>query len=225
VTKFTVFIFETIQTKFPTQISQHQIEILGKDMSLEELFIFLRRVLIFQYYVFGNIEPLNGNIFIWKDELRFENLCQRFHISIIGEVQLSKFPIIDLPTSFFDLLRPPYSYPLVDQSKTRFICLLDGIFVKETNSDPQNIPLITDYVRSSFLQYTFPIPFLFITGKYITWVAFYASNGPVCYSPPFYVDEFGIPDVGFKRGKPIRISNEELSKFINRILASNYESN
>jgi hypothetical protein len=225
VTKFTLFIFETLQTKFPSNIIQQQIENLRKDMSLEELFIFLRRVLIFQYYVFGNTEPLSGNTFVWKDELIFENLCQRFHISIIGQIQLSKFTFVNLPTSFFDLMKSPYNYPLVDQSQNRLICLFDGVFVKETNEDTLNIPLITNHIRSNFSQLTFPIPFLFATGQNVTWVAFYNSNGPVCYSPPFYVDELGIPDVGFKRGKSIKIFNEELENVINRILTSNYKSN
>jgi hypothetical protein len=193
-------------------------------MSLDELFIFLRRVLIFQYYVFGNIQSSTGNIFRWEDELNFENLCQRFHISFPGEIKLSKFPIINLPSSFFDLIKPPYNYSLIDQSQTRFICLLDGAFVKETNEDTLDIPLMTDHVQSFFSQCTFPIPFLFVTGRYVTWVAFYNSNGPVCYSPPFYVDELGIPDVGFRRGKSIKISNEELNKLINRMLTSNYKS-
>jgi hypothetical protein len=224
-TKFTLFIFETLQTKFSSTFIQQQIGNLTKEMNLKELFIFLRRVLIFQYYVFGNIQPLKGNNFIWKDELRLENLCQRFHISFPEEIHLPKFPIFDIPISFFDLIKPPYNYPLVDQSKTRFICLLDGIFVKETSDDNLNIPLITDHIHSFYSQLSFPVPFLFVAGKYLSYVAFYNSNGPVTYSPPFYVDELGIPDVRFIRGKSLKISNEELSKLIDRILTSNYKLN
>jgi hypothetical protein len=85
--------------------------------------------------------------------------------------------------------------------------------------------LIKDHIRTSFSLCTFPIPFLFAIGGYITWVAFYNSKGVVFYSPPFYVDELGIPDVGFRRGTPIILSKDELSKLINRILTSNYKSN
>jgi hypothetical protein len=220
---FTNFIILTLQTNTPLELIPQQVQLIGNNLQKEDLFIFLRRALFFQYFVLGDTKPLNRNVFDWKEELKFETLCQRYNFNFTGDVFLRKFPFINLPNSFLDFARPTFLFPLHFQNEARFICLIDGGFVKISHFDPINFPIISDYIHSKFSFYTFPIPFLKLSGEKVTEIFFINFVGQTFSHQSVYLDEFGIPDEGFKRNKFLTLSETKIQQLIEDMLALNIE--
>jgi hypothetical protein len=72
-TLFAEFIFQKIINS--SQNIQYFVQQYGKELSTQELFTFLRRVLFFEYFVCNNVHPLSCPFFDWNNELTFESLC------------------------------------------------------------------------------------------------------------------------------------------------------
>jgi hypothetical protein len=126
--------------------------------------------------------------------------------------------MISLPNRFLDFARSPYYFPLFFQDQARYICLLDGTFVKESDEDKIDFPSIFLFIQKNYSFCSFPIPFLVLSGKNVTKTAFFDSRGYRIFEDPIYTDKLGIPDLGFQRGKFVEISRTIQSKLIERIL-------
>jgi hypothetical protein len=214
---FIQFIFNTLQTQNPLSIIQEQVHSLGKELNEENLFIFLRRVLFFQAFVLSKSED-----FDWQNELTFESLCKRYNFNISVSRPLPAFPMISLPNRFLDFARSPYNVPLFFQDQARYICLLDGTFVKESDEDKIDFPSIFQFLQKNYSFCSFPIPFLVLSGKNVTKTAFFDTHGHRIFEDPIYTDKLGIPDLEFQRGKFVEISRTRLSKLIERFLVQKF---
>lgn len=136
---------------------------------------------------------------------------------------LSKFPITPLPKSFLDFSRPPFNFPIQFQYTSRFIFLIDGAFVKFSASDSYSCSIISDYIQTHFSNYSFPIPFLKLSGENVTEITFFNLTGQRCSYKSIYIDEFGISDEGFKRHKYLTLSEEKIQQLVEDLLTYKIE--
>lgn len=222
-TPFGKFIYQILNQPNDSQNIQNFVSSCGKQLSNEKLHPFLRRVLFFQYFVLNNIQPLNSSVFEWVNELSFETLCQRFHIQFPGDFNLPGFPIISLPTNIVDFYLPPFQLNISDQEYQRFVCLLDGCFVKSNENDSINIPFIFSFIENIYSNYNFPIPFLVLSGSYFSKILFYNQTNFICEYESFYLDNIGIPDVGLHRRRFLKFSPQKFESFIEFMLNHNWE--
>jgi hypothetical protein len=59
-----------------------------------------------------------------------------------------------------------------------------------------------------------------LSGQALSKIEFYDLEQIFCDYEPIYVDNLGIPDIFFSRGKNITLSSEKLEKLIDFILSS-----
>jgi hypothetical protein len=93
--------------------------------------------------------------------------------------------------------------------------------VKCEFNDPGQFPNIFLHILHKYSNCSFPIPFLVLSGRSLSQIEFYDSQKLLCRYDPIYVDNLGIPDIFFSRGKNITLSSERLEKCIDFILSSN----
>jgi hypothetical protein len=206
---FSKFIILTLETIQPLQNIREIVISLSHELKIDNLLIFLRRVILFQYFVFEESFDL-------EQSLITSSLSQQFGLEL-NEIYLKPFPFIQLPNYILDFARSPFNFPISDQNYRRFVCLIDGTYVKSSSNDPDKIPNITDFIQSKF-NIPFDIPFLQLSGDKASAIAFMNSN-TLKYSKNFiYVDEFGLSDIGFRRNKYLRISQLKVQNLIHDIL-------
>ena len=92
----------------------------------EKLIIFLRRVLLFGYFML-DLRIGSDDVVDWDQVLSPDSLLERFEIdSEVSYDRPSVFSPLQLPDDWVDLCMPPYSWDIADRSKCRSICLVTG---------------------------------------------------------------------------------------------------
>jgi hypothetical protein len=80
-----------------------------------------------------------------------------------------------------------------------------------------SVPIITSYIQQKYTNFNFPIPFLTLSGPKISQIVFYKKRECSSYAT-VYLDNIGIPDIGFKRGTFVTLNDAEVEKLIEFIL-------
>jgi hypothetical protein len=190
--------------------------IAGKMMSDERKLVFLRKAAILEFIVQGDFK--GGNL-----ELSQEILAEKFGVQIHSGVKLREFRLggfptpecpagTELPGSFFGFGRRPY---LVDfsVSENLAICLITGDILTNLN----------DAIRSATAEeggrLTFR-PVLILRGDRAseTFIYSFAWRTRVEFGP-IYLDGFGDPDLGFRHGSMLRLSEAAVAREVDRLLS------
>jgi hypothetical protein len=215
---FSYFVYDSLKSNDLFCDFERRVHQVGDSLDSSNLFVFLRRVIFFQHFVFNNAFPQANTVIDWDSELSFESLCSRFKFTFPGKIQISSFPLIPLPKNFIDFMHPPYQFPLAVQTAPRMICLLDGVFVRNSESDNCTYPLIHDHLKQHYSSCTFPVPFLILSGVDSTKILFVNQFRVRQLNNPIYLDYFGIPNCGFLRRSNLILSSERVESLIHFIL-------
>lgn len=127
----------------------------------DNLFIFLRRCLIFEHFALHN--KVGEGFIEWDEVLSFNSLLKHYEM---GEsnllIDISPIHFIDLPHSIYAFLKPPHSINVLDINAGLAICLITGQVVCLPQSNTRQYPTIKQHLDTNF-QSTFSV-FMCITG-------------------------------------------------------------
>jgi hypothetical protein len=178
-------------------------------------FVFLRRSLILEFCLTG--EPQNSRD--WDISLSWEALVEHFGITHgTRPGNLPKFSFCKLPEDFLTFARPPYS---VDFTKTRELCisLLTGEVIDmsskaEAESGVVGLAKFQERFGHSYA------PMLWVNRRNANSTFYWSMEWRKVYpAKPFYVDRFGDPDIGFRRGGLLKFSHDCMEREVDGFLS------
>jgi hypothetical protein len=176
--------------------------------------VYLRRVVLFGYFMLGFSPTPNEALVDWDDLLSNARLCKLFRRKNEQWI-IPRFGPIPLADEWVELMHAPYSMDILDMSYPRYICLVQGALVKihhrhGGNRDERDLVDLVTYAEYSWKRT--PTLLMSFSGGDATSVRMASLQfNQYVYPDVFYVDKFGSPDIGFDRGQYLTLDREKLT--------------
>lgn len=211
----------------------------------KEIFLFLRRAYLAAHFLFCDENELkNGqNKFIdWDDLLSVTNLSDEFHVSLNNlndDFEFKPIVFAKLPKEFLRFALEPFNFPIVKTESFSVYNILDynnlindfDDFESSDSNSTRNEEEKLSREMTSFDHFNpgllmkfrnkfYPTVSLLI-GKDASSVLIFDGEKAASLRP-FYVDNFGCPDIGFRRNKPLFLNEEKYGRVMDLILSGDF---
>lgn len=174
---------------------------------------YLRRCFLIEKFYIAEKNEIDESFIDWDFSLNYKNLYSHFyHKKLTNEKtdELKVFRGIKLPKYFLEFIYPPYnvSFLSITDGSELYLCLLTGEIFKgqyrynAVSKSPFNINITLN-----------------LHGTEISSIIFSSGSMISRKIRSIYVDENGIEDVGFRRGKNLTLSQERYNKLIDAYLS------
>ena len=209
--------------------------------------LFLRRVCLADHFLLINENNQKNHddeskLIDWDEILSLQNLSQKFDVKFKSDKEFEFKPFIfsKMPKEFLRFAQEPYNFP-VDQTQKDFTFnvlnynfLIQNYNEFETENDESKTIEYSNeltsyhdkntkvflYKNISVLNY--PTVFLFIGSQASNVCVIYGKR--IKYLRPFYMDEYGCADIGFKRRLPLFLNEERYDRVMDQILSGDFSN-
>jgi hypothetical protein len=178
-------------------------------------FYFLRRCAILEYCLACDFAGSHD----WDALLGWEALCSHFEIHVEGAPgALRPYTFCGLPATFLDFFKPPRSLSRNLDGQVLF-SLTTGDFISTAASQQPRVIDMND-LRLKFHETYCPV--ILVVGNHANtalYLSFEWNKQFANASSPIYVDRFGDPDIGFRRGEVLKLSGDAVEREVDRLLS------
>lgn len=202
----------------------------------KELWMFLRRVYLSNYFLLGNSSESPN----WSEILSFKSLYQKYNINsdyLNDEtIKIKPFKITSLPKEFLHFAKGPYNFPIDDTSRQMYYNVLDYNSLIENYDDleetenedniekremieKQKLIVFSNEIEGNFELYrkNYPVVSIPLTHNSSQFQMF---HGSFTFTKPFvYLDENNCTDCNFERKSPLFLKQDILDIIINHLLS------
>ncbi|EAY11383.1 Zinc finger in N-recognin family protein [Trichomonas vaginalis G3] len=180
----------------------------------EEIYPFMRRAAILQALIFS----LNKDQFFeWDEYLEYENLCQKFCIEPVKDVDISVIPfkLINLPQCPVELYRPPFDEDTMPYESEVYYCLLDKHLLIRQNDQLQQT-LNTRYKGAV-------IPVIQLTNEKALSIKYVSIElNKFFEGPRAYYSLLGQPVIGLESSDILSLSQDKVTEIEDDLLSGNF---
>lgn len=142
-----------------------------------------------------------------------------------------------LPKDFLEFAEKPFDFPIEKTSILSVYNILDyNYLIKKfddfASDDEMNHKNEDDDLKSKLEMFNNPNIFTKYASKNYPTVLLLVGNDAsgvivvdkinVILLKPFYVDKFGCPDIGFRRGRPLTLNEEKYGRTMDMILSGDF---
>ena len=219
----------------------------------KEIFLFLRRVCLTDYFLLDNDVRINNDdsnyynsnasfkeYVEWDEVLSLQNLSTKYEFNfsyLNDEFEFKPFIFSKLPKEFLHFASEPYNFPVELTSNFVIYNLIDYNYLIDNYDDINDDEDVDEkkekcyMIEEANLQISLALNFaikhypsaLLFIGKFASRILIINSNYTTSLRP-FYFDKFGFPDFGFVRGQPLYLNNERYERFVDEILSGNFSN-
>ena len=207
----------------------------------KEFCLFLRRVCLADHFLLLN-ENDESKLIDWDEILSLQNLSQKYEIEFKNsdEFEFKPFIFSKMPKEFLRFAQEPYNFPVEQTHKNFLFNVLNYNFLIQnyddldidnnesksidysnelTSFENKNLKLFL-YKKISTLNY--PSVLLSIGSNASN--VFVIDGKRIKYLRPFYMDEYGCTDIGFRRSQPLFLNEERFDRVMDQILSGDFSN-
>jgi hypothetical protein len=178
-------------------------------------YIFLRRCAILEECLSDSFHTGQD----WESFMSWEALCDHFKVSVTDQPNLlPPFTFCELPDQFLGFFTPPRSISRKETDKS-LLSLLTGDIVVMSRPPRSGELSLQGLMKKICGTYT---PLLVLSGEHSNATMYWSSEWDQQYREalePLYVDRFGDPDIGFRRGRALKLSQDAVDRQLDRLLS------
>jgi hypothetical protein len=186
------------------------------------LFLLLRHTTLFAHFMLGCSLSQDGSLVDWDAILEASYLSQLYGLKVSAGVEMPVFKTIDLPDDWTHLGQPPYNHDILRMKEEKSIDLITGAIISRDRSHPVgDYPVVASHMLEAWNRGAVLI--LDLTGQGASRIQFVTLQFNVFIkAEQVFLDERGMPDIGFDRGMCLRLDREKLNVVIDDLLSGKY---